>query len=82
MAAQQPNSVAQLQRIQVETEPDRFNPRLKIRIEHYDDSLGWYTSGCLSLGLQQLPLLRDALTEFAARKLAGEADNIILFPGC
>lgn len=83
MVVQQPNPVAQLQRIQVEVEPGRPDKRVKIRVENYDEFLGWYTSGSLCLGLHQLPLLEQAVEE--ARSCAsGEeacADKIIPIPG-
>lgn len=36
---------------------------LKISVERYDDVLGWYSAGALSIPLHQLPVLQQALQE-------------------
>lgn len=78
----------QSQRIQVEVEPilsdgGRFDQRVKIRVENYDEFLGWYPSGSLTLALHQLPLLEQAIEAMRAGKVADESfeDKIIPFPG-
>lgn len=38
---------------------------VRISLERYDASLGWYTAGALSLPLCQLPLLEQALDEIS-----------------
>jgi hypothetical protein len=83
MAVQQPNSVAQPQRVQVETVPGGGGSSVKIRMENYDEFLGWYTSGSLSLSAHQLPLLEQAIQEMRTRAHRDEsvADKIIVFPG-
>jgi len=78
---------AQRQRIQVEIEPvstdaQPCDKRVKIRVENYDEILGWYPSGSLALALHQLPLLEQAINEMRAGNSAGEpfTDKIIPFP--
>lgn len=73
----------QSQRVQVELQPDHDEKRVKIRIESFDEHLGWYTAGSLQLALCQLPLLEQAVVEM--RKLQPEhqdpvEEKIIPFP--
>jgi len=68
---------AQSQRIQVEIEPisvggQPCDKRVKIRVENYDETLGWYPSGSLTLALHQLPLLEQAISVMRA----GTADDV------
>jgi hypothetical protein len=72
----------QSQRIQVEMEPHGRAKLVKIRVEHYDPRLGWYTSGSLALPVHQLPLLEQAVAEMraCASSEAPPADNVIPFP--
>ena len=79
---------AQSQRIQVEIEPisvggQPCDKRVKIRVENYDETLGWYPSGSLTLALHQLPLLEQAISEMRAGTADDVpfADKIIPFPG-
>lgn len=79
---------AQSQRIRVEVEPGfadghPFDKRVKIRVENYDEFLGWYPSGSLTLALHQLPLLEQAISEMRAGNAGNMpcADKIIPFPG-
>jgi len=56
---------------------------VKIRVEHYDEHLGWYTSGSLSLPLHQLPVLEQAVEQLRKGASSGEtgSEKIIPFPG-
>jgi hypothetical protein len=77
---------AQCQRIQVTREGERpREPRLKICLESYEESLGWYTAASLSIPLHQLPLLEQALEQMHAVRRAvpspPQQNNIIPFPG-
>jgi len=88
MLLQQSKPQAQSQRIQVEIEPvladgHPFDKRVKIRVENYDEFLGWYPSGSLTLALHQLPLLEQAIGEMRAGNTDDVpfADKIIPFPG-
>jgi len=85
-----PESKAQTQsqRIQVEIErvsadAQPCDKRVKIRMENYDEILGWYSSGSLTLALHQLPLLEQAISEMRAGTADDVpfADKIIPFPG-
>lgn len=69
------------QRIGVEIERPR--QLVKIRVEHYDETLGWYTSGSLSLPLRELPLLQQAIEEMQSGVGSSEPElaQIIPFPG-
>ena len=84
MALQQSQPLEQSQRIQVEMERHRQGKLVKIRVEHYDERLGWYTSGSLSLPLHQLPLLEQAVEEMRTYESSEEtlSEKIILFPAC
>ena len=83
MQATRSNFQAQLQRIQAELEPLERGQCVKIRVEHYDECLGWYTSSSLSLPLRQLPLLQQALARLNAQAPAEKPapPNVIPFPG-
>ena len=83
MAVQQLESVDQLQRINVEMERHPHEQRVKIRVEHYEENLGWYSAGSLSLPLHQLPLLEQAVEKMRAYESSEESVSrkIIPFPG-
>ena len=81
MPLQSSNASSPIQRIQVFLEP---SDRAKICLESYDDSLGWYTAASLSIPLNQLPLLEQAIERM--RTLTANAQqpqiaNIIPLPG-
>lgn len=80
MALTQTKLAEQCQRIQVELEPDTSEKRVKIRLEKYDESLGWYTAGSLAIPLHQLPLLEQAVQEMRTYESSEEAGKIIPFP--
>jgi hypothetical protein len=69
------------QRVQVEMEAHPAGKRVKIRVECYDDGLGWYTSGSVVLPLQQLPLLEQAVDEMRRAPQENDCATIIPFPG-
>jgi hypothetical protein len=79
MALTQSKTVEQSQRIDVQLDTKGFEQQVKIRMENYDPSLGWYTAGVLTLPLHQLPLLQQAIDEMRNRPL-DEDDKIIPFP--
>ena len=83
MVSQNLNVAAPLQRLTVDMETHESGNRVKIRVESYDEFLGWYTSGSLELSLHQLPLLEQAMAEMRASRLCGEtlAEKIIALPG-
>jgi hypothetical protein len=83
MIAQHVESVSQLQRINVEMEQHQQGPQVRIRIEHYEQNLGWYPAGSLLLPLHQLPLLEQAVAEMRACQPSEESlsQKIIPFPG-
>jgi hypothetical protein len=68
------------QRIQVELRPRPEGKEVRIRLESYDDGLGWYSAGALTLPLHQLPLLQQAIEDMRHEPLIETAD-IIPFPG-
>jgi hypothetical protein len=70
----------QARRIQVELEPHPLEKNVKIRVENYDDKLGWYTAGSLTLPLHQLPLLEQAIEQMRALEASEDGDKIIPFP--
>ena len=83
MILQQSQSLEQSQRIQVELERRLQGEFVKIRVEHYDEHLGWYTSSSLTLPLQQIPLLEQAVEEMRTHQYSEEtlSEKIIPFPG-
>jgi hypothetical protein len=70
------------QRVTAEMELHRSGKRVKIRVENHDAQLGWYVAGSISLPLQQLPLLEQALEAMRTGTLdeASPDNNIIPFP--
>lgn len=80
MALTQTKLAAQCERIQVEMEPDGLEKRVKIRLEKFDESLGWYPAGSLVIPLHQLPLLEQAVAAMRAFEASNEAGKIIPFP--
>lgn len=68
------------QRIQVELQARPEGKEVRIRLESFDNGLGWYSSGSLTLPLHQLPLLEQAIAEMRNEPLVETAD-IIPFPG-
>ena len=83
MTVQQPSPLTQVQRVQLETESGRSDGRVKIRVESFDEALGWYTSGCINLDLDQLALVEQAIQTMRSSAHREETfeDNIIAFPG-
>jgi hypothetical protein len=69
------------QRVQVELERHALGKRVRIRLESYDQGLGWYTSGSLIVPLHQLPLLEQAVDEMRRTPQEEEFADIIPFPG-
>jgi hypothetical protein len=68
------------QRIQVELQTRAEGKEVRIRLESYDEGLGWYSAGAINLPLHQLPLLEQAIADMRKEPLA-EAAEIIPFPG-
>jgi hypothetical protein len=62
----QPNKIQECQRIQVTRETQGADQVVRISVERYDQSLGWYTASALTLPVCQLPLLEQALGELSA----------------
>ncbi|MGH9341783.1 MAG: hypothetical protein ACRD1R_19890 [Acidobacteriota bacterium] len=70
------NCLQKGERVQVELESEQ----IKIRSERYDENLGWYTAGSLSLPLNQLALLEQAL-ELAKNRRTERSPAVVLpFP--
>ena len=80
MPLTQTKTLQQSQRIAVELEAHPIEQHVKIRTESYDERLGWYTSGSLSLPLHQLPLLEQAIEEMRRSQETEDSDKIIPFP--
>ena len=83
MMSPQLEALEQVQRVQLETESLPSGNRVKIRVESFDECLGWYSSGSLSLPMHQLPLLKQALSSLEADTVAEETVDrkIVAFPG-
>jgi hypothetical protein len=87
MVATETKQFEQCQRIQVARECEGKEKSVKITIERFDSTLGWYTAGALSFPLHQLPLLQQALADAASMTCPlcpeVQCDNkIIPFPTC
>jgi hypothetical protein len=76
----------QCQRVNVIRETQGSEKLIKIVLERYDDILGWYQAGALSVPLHQLPLMQQALGEFSVTDCHESCDGqncpskIICFP--
>jgi hypothetical protein len=69
------------QRVQVQMERHPQGKRVKIRVESYDAGLGWYTAGCVTVPLHQLPLVEQAIEDMRHLSTDDEFADIIPFPG-
>ncbi len=76
----------QCQRVNVVRETQGSEKIVKIIVERYDEGLGWYQAGALTVPLHQLPLLQQALGEFSVTDCHESCDGqncpskIICFP--
>jgi hypothetical protein len=72
-----------LQRVSVAFEGCAPGKRLKISLENFDNGLGWYAAGSLSIPLHQLPCLEQAIEELRRSEAnsASTPGTIIPFPG-
>ena len=70
------------ERVCVETDETHGRRAVKIRVEGFDEQLGWYSSGSLTLGIEQLPLLEQAVAEMRQieRNRTEHVCEIIPFP--
>jgi hypothetical protein len=73
-------SAEQSQRIRVHMETHPEGKRIKIRVEHHEERLGWYTAGALSLPIHQLPLLEQALVEMRSSESCESDEKIVCVP--
>jgi hypothetical protein len=80
MLQQQLGSAEQSQRIRVEMQTHPEGNRVKIRVEHHEERLGWYTAGSLSLPIHQLPLLEQAMAELRSCEPCEQDDKIVSIP--
>lgn len=80
MLAEEFNASEPAQRVQLDLECPGRRGRVKIRVESYDENLGWYTAGSLSLPLAQLPLLEQAVEEMRARARAMDSSPATIIP--
>lgn len=54
--------------------------KIKLRVETYNDGLGWYSSGSLMLGIEQLPLLEQAISQMRQMERARENHSCVILP--
>jgi hypothetical protein len=73
MISQEPKNFQQCQRIDVVKQGHGEDAQLKISIERFDECLGWYLAGGLSIPIHQVPLLQQALEQM---KSVGCADCV------
>jgi hypothetical protein len=72
------------QRVEAQIESDESGQRVRIRVENYDEGLGWYPAASILLPLNQLPVLEQAVEDMRRSCHCfkeSEASNIISFPG-
>ena len=83
MAFQTSQEMHQVQRVQVGVEGHASAKRLKISVESYDEGLGWYPAGSLTIPMHQLPLLEQALQAIRHESALDNSTpgKIIPFPG-
>lgn len=86
MISDTPNKFQECQRIDVVKLGQGADAQLKISIERFNECLGWYTAGALTIPNHQLPLLQQALEEIKTIDCAecvekvSSANKIIPFP--
>jgi hypothetical protein len=86
MNSPQPKTFQECQRIDVVKQGQGVDAQLKISIERFDECLGWYLAGGLTIPIHQVPLLQQALEEMksaACAECVGSecpAKKIIPFP--
>lgn len=82
LSSLQKQSPDHAQRVQVEMQATTAGKRVVMRLESYDEGLGWYSSGSLVLPLHQLPLLEQAISDMRRMEATShETADIIPFPG-
>lgn len=62
----QPPKAQECQRVQVTRETQGHDQVVRISVERYHATLGWYTASALTLPLCQLPLLEQAIGDLSA----------------
>jgi hypothetical protein len=86
MISDSPKKFQECQRIDVAKQGLGAAAQLKISIERFDECLGWYTAGGLSIPIHQVPLLQQALEQMKSVACAEcseavcPAKKIIPFP--
>jgi hypothetical protein len=82
MLVEKLSSFEQCQRIEVIPHVQENDRSYKITVQRFDERLGWYTAGALSIPMHQLPLLEQALNQLrrADTSPCGDSQNIIPFP--
>ena len=63
MISDSPIKFQECQRIDVLKQGQGADAQLKISIERFDECLGWYLAGGLTIPIHQVPLLQQALEE-------------------
>lgn len=78
----EPNISNRSQRVRADVVQSDGLRQVKIRLETFDDKLGWYSSGSVTLGMEQLPLLEQAIAEMRSfeRNRTAHVCEIIPFP--
>jgi len=66
MLSSSPQLSDHAQRVQVELQEHPAGKRVAIRLESYDEGLGWYSSGALTMPVNQLALLEQAIAAMRA----------------
>ena len=80
------SSLQKCQRIQAFKEMQGAEAVIKLVVERFDPSLGWYAAGGLTFPIHQLPLIQQTLAELSGSEQGlpggeeGPARKVIPFP--
>ena len=68
------------QRVQVELLEQPAGKSVAIRLEAYDEGLGWYSSGSVTLPISQLPLLEQAIAAMRSQSVVTQSAECKIIP--
>ena len=68
------------ERVSAHIEHEGGSRQVKIRVERFDERLGWYSSGSLTLSTDQLALVEQAIAEMRNIERAHPAHECQIIP--
>ena len=71
------------QRVQIKAAPGGSDQQVKICLENYDETLGWYSAGAITLDQEHLADLEAAINQLRRERFldGGPANRISFFCG-